>query len=177
MSTKKWSVDPTHSEIQFKVKHLMITTVTGYFKEFSATAESQGNDLENAKIAFEAKTASVDTNNQDRDNHLRSGDFFDAANFPVLKFESESMTKKDDSTFELKGNMTIKDVTKPLTLVAEFGGVMTDPWGNEKAGFSLSGKINRKDWGLNWNAALESGGFLVSDDVRIFCEIQLAEQA
>ena len=177
MSTKKWSVDPTHSEIQFKVKHLMITTVTGYFKEFSASAESQDNDFENAKISFEAKTASVDTNNEDRDNHLKSGDFFDAENFPVLKFESTSMEKVDDGNYKLNGQMTIKDSTKPLTLDVEFGGIMKDPWGNEKAGFSLSGKINRKDWGLNWNATLETGGLLVSDDVRIFCEIQLAEQA
>ncbi len=177
MSIKKWSVDPTHSEIQFKVKHLMITTVTGYFKEFSASAESQDNDFENAKISFEAKTASVDTNNEDRDNHLKSGDFFDAENFPVLKFESTSMEKVDDGNYKLNGQMTIKDSTKPLTLDVEFGGIMKDPWGNEKAGFSLSGKINRKDWGLNWNATLETGGLLVSDDVRIFCEIQLAEQA
>lgn len=177
MAEKKWVADPTHSEIQFKVKHLMITTVTGYFKQFSASASSQDNDFTNAKITFEAKTASIDTNNQDRDNHLRSGDFFDAEKFPVLKFESTSMEKTGEGNFKLNGQMTIKDVTKPVSLDVEFGGVMKDPWGNEKAGFSLSGKINRKDWGLNWNATLESGGILVSDDVRIFCEIQLTEQS
>jgi polyisoprenoid-binding protein YceI len=177
MIMTKWVLDPTHSEIQFKVKHLMITTVTGYFREFSALAESDGDDFSNAKISFEAKTASIDTNNADRDNHLKSADFFEAEKYPVLKFRSTSMQKAGDGSFKLGGDMTIKDVTKPVTLDVEFGGIMKDPWGNQKAGFSLSGKINRKDWGLNWNAALEAGGVLVSDEVRIFCEIQLVRQA
>lgn len=177
MSITKWVLDPNHSEIQFKVKHLMITTVTGYFREFSASAESVDDDFSNATIAFEAKTASVDTNNADRDTHLKSGDFFESEKYPVLKFQSTGMKKSGDGDFKLTGDMTIKDVTKPVTLDVEFGGIMKDPWGNEKAGFSLSGKINRKDWGLNWNAALETGGVLVSDEVRIFCEVQLAKQA
>ncbi len=177
MSITKWAADPTHSEIQFKVKHLMITTVTGYFREFSASAETEGQDFSTAKIEFEAKTASVDTNQADRDNHLRSGDFFESDKFPVLKFKSSKMEKVDDENYKLVGDLTIKDVTKPVTLNVEFGGVMKDPWGNNKAGFSLSGKINRKDWNLNWNAALETGGVLVSDEVRIFCEIQLGVQA
>ena len=155
----------------------MITTVTGYFREFSASAESNGDDFSNAKINFEAKTASIDTNNADRDNHLKSADFFDAEKFPALKFQSTEMKKAGDGNFKLSGAMTIKDVTNPVVLDVEFGGIMKDPWGNQKAGFSLSGKINRKDWGLNWNAALETGGVLVSDEVRIFCEIQLAKQA
>ncbi len=177
MNTTKWILDPTHSEIQFKVKHLMITTVTGYFREFSASVESAGDDFSNAKINFEAKTASIDTNNADRDNHLKSADFFDAEKFPALQFQSTEMKKAVDGNFRLTGDITIKDVTKPVILDVEFGGIMKDPWGNQKAGFSLSGKINRKDWGLNWNAALETGGVLVSDEVRIFCEIQLAKQA
>lgn len=177
MNTTKWVLDPTHSEIQFKVKHLMITTVTGYFREFSATVETAESDFSNAKISFEAKTASVDTNTPDRDNHLRSADFFDSENYPVLKFESREMKKLDDSSFKLTGDMTIKGITNPVTLDVEFGGIMKDPWGNEKAGFSLSGKINRKEWELNWNAALETGGVLVSDEVRIFCEIQVAKQS
>lgn len=155
----------------------MITTVTGYFREFSASAETEGQDFSTAKIEFEAKTASVDTNQADRDNHLRSGDFFESDKFPVLKFKSSKMEKVDDENFKLVGDLTIKDVTKPVTLNVEFGGVMKDPWGNNKAGFSLSGKIYRKDWNLNWNAALETGGVLVSDEVRIFCEIQLGVQA
>jgi polyisoprenoid-binding protein YceI len=177
MSITKWAADPTHSEIQFKVKHLMITTVTGYFREFSVNVETKGDDFSTAKIDFEAITASVDTNQTDRDNHLRSGDFFESEKFPVLKFQSEDFTKVDDATFKLPGNLTIKDVTKPITLDVEFGGTMKDPWGNQKAGFSLNGKINRKDWNLNWNAALETGGVLVSDEVRIFCEVQLGVQS
>lgn len=177
MNTTKWVLDPTHSEIQFKVKHLMITTVTGYFRNFSAAAETSDTDFSNAKISFEAKTASVDTNTIDRDNHLRSADFFDSENYPVLRFESREMKKADDTSFKLTGDMTIKGVTNVVTLDVEFGGIMKDPWGNEKAGFSLSGKINRKDWGLNWNAALETGGVLVSDEVRIYCEIQMAKKA
>ncbi len=173
MTVQKWAIDPTHSEIQFKVKHLMITTITGYFKEFSANAVSNGGDFSNATVSFEAKTASVDTNNQQRDEHLKSADFFDAEKFPVLRFVSTLMEKKDENSYKLKGNLTIKDVTKPVVLDAEFAGLMKDPWGNQKAGFSLSGKINRKDWGLNWNAALETGGVLVSDEVRLYCEIQL----
>ncbi len=175
MTKTKWNLDPTHSEIQFKVKHLMITTVTGYFKEFSAVAETDGDDFSGANISFEAKTASIDTNNSDRDAHLKSGDFFDSENHPELTFRSTDLKKVDEENYELHGEMTIKGVTKPLTLKAEFGGIQKDPWGNQKAGFSLSGKINRKDWGLTWNATLESGGVLVSDEVRIFCEIQLAK--
>lgn len=177
MSKTKWASDPTHSEIQFKVKHLMITTVTGYFREFSVSAETEGQDFSTAKVNFEAKTGSVDTNNGDRDNHLRSGDFFESDKFPVMKFNSTKMEKVDDDTFKLHGDLTIKDVSKPVTLNVEYGGVMKDPWGNLKAGFSLNGKINRKDWNLNWNAALETGGVLVSDEVRIFCEVQLGVQA
>jgi polyisoprenoid-binding protein YceI len=176
MSKTKWVADPTHSEIQFKVKHLMITTVTGYFREFSASAETEGNDFSNASIEFEAKTGSIDTNMADRDKHLRSGDFFDSEKYPVMKFRSTGMEKQGDDEYLLKGDLTIREATRPVTLKVEFGGVMKDPWGQEKAGFSLSGKIDRKDWDLNWNATLEAGGVLVSDEVRLFCEVQLVKQ-
>jgi polyisoprenoid-binding protein YceI len=176
MSITKWASDPTHSEIQFKVKHLMITTVTGYFREFSVNVKTESDDFTTAKIEFEAMTASVDTNQTDRDNHLRSGDFFESDKFPVLQFQSEKMKKIDDTNYKLTGNLTVKDITKPVTLDVEYGGTMKDPWGNQKAGFSLNGKINRKDWNLNWNTALETGGVLVSDEVRIFCEVQLGVQ-
>jgi polyisoprenoid-binding protein YceI len=176
MNTTKWVLDPNHSEIQFKVKYLRITTVTGYFREFNATAESDDANFSNTKVSFEAKTASVDTNNADRDNHLRKADFFESDKYPVLKFESKEMKSAGDEKFKLSGDLTIKDVSNPITLDVEFGGINKDPWGNEKAGFSLSGKINRKDWGLNWNTALETGGVLVSDEVRIFCEIQFVKQ-
>jgi polyisoprenoid-binding protein YceI len=177
METTKWTIDPSHSEIQFKVKHMMITTVTGSFKEFSSEAETQGDDFSTAKIKFQAATASVFTNSDQRDQHLRSADFFDVEKYPELKFESTSLEKVDDESFTLNGNLTIRDITKPVKLDVEVGGIGKDPWGNLKAGFSLTGRINRKEWGLNWNAALEAGGVLVSDDVRIFCEVQYAKQA
>lgn len=177
MATAKWTLDPTHSEIQFKVKHLMITTVTGNFRDFSAVVETDTEDFMNAKISFEAQTASIDTNQTDRDNHLRSADFFDSDNFPVLKFESQKMEKISDNDFELTGALTIKDVSKPVKLSVEFMGITKDPWGNTKAGFSLSGKISRKEWNLNWNAALETGGVLVSDEVRLLCEVQLSKSS
>ncbi|MDF1559183.1 MAG: YceI family protein [Bacteroidales bacterium] len=177
METTKWTIDPSHSEIQFKVKHMMITTVTGSFKEFSSEVETQSDDFSTAKIKFQAATASVFTNSDQRDEHLRSADFFDVEKYPELKFESTSLEKVDDESFTLNGNLTIRDITKPVKLDVEVGGIGKDPWGNLKAGFSLTGKINRKEWGLNWNAALEAGGVLVSDDVRIFCEVQYAKQA
>jgi len=176
MATTQWALDPTHSELQFKVKHLMITTVTGSLKIFSASVTSEGDDFENGQISFEAETGSIDTGNKDRDNHLTSGDFFDAAQFPAITFTSTSFTKDGDD-YELKGDLTIKGVTKPVKLNAEFGGIATDPWGNTKAGFTLSGKINRTDFGLSWNAALETGGVMVSEEVKIAAELQFVKQA
>lgn len=178
MTTTKWLLDPAHSEIQFKVKHLMITTVTGNFKEFNAEVETQGEDFSTGKISFQTSTKSINTNDKQRDTHLKSADFFDVEKFPIIHFQSSKFEKGDnDNNFQLSGNLTIKEITKPIKLNVEFGGVAKDPWGNVKAGFSLDGKINRKDWNLNWNAALEGGGLLVSDDVRISCEVQIVKQA
>ena len=177
MATTKWALDPTHSEIHFKVKHLMITTVTGSFKSFTAAAETETENFSNASISFSADTASVDTGNEQRDGHLKGADFFEADKYPALSFSSTSYAKQNGDEFTLTGNLTIKDVTKPVTLAVEFGGVAKDPWGNTKAGFTLSGKINRKDFGLNWNAVTEAGGLLVSEDVKISAEIQLVKQA
>ncbi|WP_316790711.1 YceI family protein [Pedobacter frigoris] len=176
MATTKWALDPTHSELQFKVKHLMITTVTGSLTAFNASLESEADDFENAKVSFEAETESIDTGNKDRDNHLKSGDFFDAEKYPAIKFTSTSLTQDGDD-YILKGDLTIKDVTKPVKLNVEFGGIATDPWGNTKAGFTLAGKINRTDFGLTWNAALETGGVMVSEEVKIVGELQFVKQA
>lgn len=171
-----WTIDPSHSEIIFKVKHLMITNVKGEFKSFNGKIVTTGNDFSKAKINLTLDAASIFTNSTDRDAHLRSADFFDTEVFPELVFEGTAFTRLDDDNFSLKGNLTMKGVTKEVTLDVEFGGLMKDPWGNEKAGFSVSGKLNRKDWGLNWNAALESGGVLVSEDVRINAEVQFVKQ-
>lgn len=177
MATTKWALDPTHSEIGFKVKHLMFTNVSGNFKTFTATAETDGDDFSNAKIEFSADTDSITTNNEQRDQHLKSADFFDAASFPKLSFSATKLAGKGDGEYELTGNLTLHGVTNPVKLNLEFGGIVKDPWGNIKAGFSLNGKLNRKDFGLNWNAALETGGVMVSEEVKIHAEIQLVKQA
>lgn len=176
MATTQWALDPNHSELQFKVKHLMITTVTGSLKVFNAAITSEGDDFDNATISFDAETSSIDTGNNDRDNHLKSGDFFDAEQFPAISFKSSSFVKDGDD-YILNGDLTIKGVSNPVTLTAEFGGIATDPWGNTKAGFTLSGKIKRSDFGLSWNAALETGGVMVSEEVKIAGELQFVKQA
>lgn len=176
MATTKWVLDPTHSELQFKVKHLMITTVTGNIKSFSAELDSEGDDFTNAVISFSGNINSIDTGNGDRDGHLKSGDFFDAEQYPAITFQSTDV-EKDGGDYIVKGNLTIKDVTKAVKLNAEFGGIATDPWGNTKAGFTLSGKINRTEFGLTWNAALETGGVMVSEEVKILGELQFVKQA
>ena len=167
-----WKIDPLHSGVQFKVKHLMISTVTGDFKAYDATAETSSDDsFENAQISFSAQIGSISTGNEQRDGHLKSGEFFDAEAFPTLSFVSTSYSNNT-----LKGNLTIKDVTKEVELDAEFGGLMTDFYGQTKAGFEISGKINRKDFGLTWSAVTEAGGVVVSDDVKLVLNVQLTKQ-
>ena len=172
----KWAIDTAHSEILFKVKHMMITNVKGEFRKFSAEVESDGDDFSDASVRLTIDAASIFTNNDDRDAHLRSADFFDAANYPAITFESTSLTPVDDETYEMTGLLSMKGISKEVTLNVEFGGINKDPWGNQKAGFSLTGSFNRKDWGLTWNAALETGGVLVSDEVRMSAEVQFVKQ-
>ena len=171
----KWILDPSHSELNFKVKHLMISNVKGEFKNF--LAEIDNEDFKNGLVKVDIETSSIFTNSTDRDNHLKSADFFDVENHPAMTFESTSFKKVDDNDYKLKGLLTVKGISKEVVLDVEFGGTNKDPWGNEKAGFSYAGKINRKDWGLNWNAALETGGVLVSDEVHIGGEVQFVKQA
>lgn len=175
MATTKWVLDPTHSELGFKVKHLMITNVSGSFGTFNVDVETEGEDFMTAKISFSADTASVTTGNEQRDGHLLGADFFDVANHPKMTFESTKVTCKEGLHFTLEGNLTMRGVTKPVHMAVEHGGIAKDPWGNTKAGFTLTGKINRKDFGLEWNAPTEAGGLLVSEDVRIHAEIQLVK--
>lgn len=171
----KWAIDPAHSEIGFKVKHLMITNVKGVFKEYNGTVYADGSDFTNADIEVHTNASSIDTSDEKRDGHLRTGEFFDVEKHKEIVFKSTSVQKGGEG-YVVKGNLTINGITKPVTLDAEYGGSMKDPWGNQKHGFAVTGKINRKDWGLQWNAALEGGGFLVSDEVRVNCEIQLIKQ-
>ena len=170
-----WNIDPTHSEIQFKVKHLVISTVTGNFKSFNGSLESEGDSFENASVSFEADIDSITTNNEDRDTHLKSDDFFNAEEFPKMTFESTSFTSTGDNSFELTGNLTIRDITKEVSLNVEHGGTVDDPYGQTKAGFEITGSINRKDFGLKWNAVTEAGSVVVGDEVKLQLNVQVVE--
>lgn len=176
MEKSTWTIDPTHSEIGFKVKHMMFTNVSGKFNQFEATIENQDEAFETSKINFSTDVNSVDTSNTDRDNHLKSADFFDADNFPKLTFTSTEIQKNTDGKYKISGDLTIKDVTKNISFETEYSGFMKDPWGNTKIGLSLNGKINRKDFGLTWNAALETGGVLVGEDIKLIAEVQFVKQ-
>lgn len=176
-TTTKWAIDNAHSEITFKVKHLVVTTLTGKFDEFTGSLETTNEDFVGANINFSASTASINTGNADRDGHLKSDDFFNAETYPNLTFMSTAFTKISDSNYLLKGDFTIRDVTKPIELLVEYGGTATDPWGNVKVGFEINGKISRSEFGLKWSALTEAGGAVVSDEVKLHLNIQLVKQA
>ncbi|MDN3018721.1 YceI family protein [Paenibacillus sp. BSR1-1] len=175
MTKSKWALDAAHSSVDFSVRHMMIANVKGSFNSFNATIEADPSDLTTASIEFAIETASVDTRNQDRDGHLVSADFFDAANHPNMTFKATSIEKTDDGEYNVTGDLTLRGVTKQETFAVTFEGTGKDPWGNEKAGFSATGSINRSDYGLVWNAALETGGVLVGDKVKINLQIQAAK--
>lgn len=166
----KWAIDPAHSEISFKVKHLVISTVTGFFKEFEGSAETEGEDFEESTISFTADVASIDTKQKDRDNHLKSAEFFDAENHPKIKFTGKLNGGK------LVGQLTMRGTEKNVTFDVEHGGTVEDPNGNLKAGFEIEGSVNRKEFGLTWNAVTEAGSVVVSDKVRIIANIQVVKQ-
>lgn len=174
MSTFK--IDAAHSEIIFKVKHLMITNVTGSFTKFDATMESATADFSDARISFEADVNSISTNNEQRDGHLKSDDFFSAEKFPALSFKSTSFSHQGGSDYSLVGDLTIRDITKSVEFAVEYGGTATDPYGQVKSGFEISGKINRKDFGLTWGAVTEAGGVVVSDEVKLLLNVQMIKQ-
>lgn len=176
MATAKWNLEPAHSELQFKVRHMMITNVTGHFTKFDATVETQGDDFTTAKVNFTADVNSISTNNEQRDGHLKSDDFFSADKFPEIKFTGNKLEKISDEEYKLHGDLTIRDVTKPIVLNVEYGGTVKDPWGMTRAGFTVEGKINRKDYGLTWNAVTEGGGVMVSEDVRLHANAEFVKQ-
>lgn len=173
----KWAIDPTHSEVSFKVKHLVISTVTGYFREFEGGIEQTGEGFEGAEAYFSAKIASIDTNQEQRDTHLKSDDFFNAEVYPELTFRSTSFTKVSDKKYKAIGDLTIRDVTKSVELDVDFLGEASDPYGQHKAGFEINGTISRKDFNLKWNAVTEAGSVVVSDDVRLHLNVQVVKQA
>ncbi len=177
MANTKWSVDPTHSEVVFKIKHLMISTVTGRFNEFSATAETASPDSfdNTSNIEFSANIASIDTKNEQRDTHLKSDDFFNAEKYPQLTFRGKTL-HLNGSEGTLEGDLTIRETTRPIALDVEFGGIVTDPYGQTKAGFTLTGKLKRKEFGLNWNAITEAGNVVVSDEIKLQVEVQFVKQ-
>ncbi|MBN8584847.1 MAG: YceI family protein [Ignavibacteria bacterium] len=171
---KKWKIDPAHSEIKFKVKHLVVSTVTGQFNKFDAEIETENDSFENAKITFSADIDSIDTKNEQRDTHLKSADFFDAEKFPELTFKSKKFTKISDGKFELTGDITIKGITKEVVLNTEYNGIARGFDNLQVAGFEITGKLNRFDFGLQWNVMTEAGGIVVGQDVKleIFAEMK-----
>ncbi len=172
-----WKIDPAHSEVQFKVRHLMVTNVTGYFKKFDLVFETETDDFNTTEnIEFTAEINSIETNSEQRDTHLKSADFFDAENNPQLKFVSKEYKSSGDEA-TLTGELTIRGTTKPIKLSVEFGGIVVDPYGQTKAGFTVTGKISRKEFGLTWGAVTEAGQVVVGDDIKILCEVQLIKQA
>jgi len=172
MNNTNWTIDNSHSEIAFKVKHMMISTVTGHFEDFQASAKTDGENFNNASIEFTAKTGSINTKNKDRDAHLKSDDFFNSEKFPEMKFASKSFTGE-----QLIGDLTIRDVTKEIILDAELNGIAVDPYGQTKAGFEIKGEINRKDFNLTWSAVTEAGSIVVSDKVKLVIDVQFIKQA
>lgn len=168
--TTKWILDKSHSEITFKVRHMMISNVKGEFTSFEIDLESEDTSFQKVEVNAKIDVDSISTNNSDRDAHLKSGDFFDVENYPQIAFSSTSLNDT------ITGDFTMHGVTKPIELSVEFGGTNVDPWGNTKAGFSFEGKLKRSDFGLNWNAALETGGVMVSDDIKIYGELQFIKE-
>ncbi|MBS1622225.1 MAG: polyisoprenoid-binding protein [Bacteroidetes bacterium] len=177
MTTTKWTIDPAHSEIQFKVRHLMVSWVKGSFKQFKAEVETNGDDISTAKVRFSAEINSITTNNEQRDAHLRTSDFFDAENHPQLSFESSRLEKTDDENYKVYGTLTMRGVSKAIVLNAEFGGFAKDGWGNTRLGISVSGKINRKDFGVNFSMVSETGGILLGEEVTLIADAQFIKQA
>lgn len=169
-----WAIDPMHSEIQFKVKHLVISTVTGSFGTFTGTVETDGDTFNGARVAFAADVNSISTGNADRDAHLKSDDFFNAESFPQVTFNGT--LKGSDGNYTLEGDLTMRDHTEHVALDVEYGGTATDPYGNVKSGFEISGSVNRKNYGLKWSATTEAGGVVVSDEVKLHLNVQLARQ-
>jgi polyisoprenoid-binding protein YceI len=177
MATTKWILDPAHSEIQFKIRHLMITHVTGSFGKFNAEVETTDENFETAKVKFTAEVDSITTNNEQRDGHLKSADFFEISKYPTLTFVSTKFEKVSGEEYILNGDLTFHGVTKNIQVKVEHGGIIKDPWGNTRTGFTLEGKLNRKDFGLQWNAATETGGVVLGDDVKLHASVEFIKEA
>ena len=176
MATKNWTLDPTHSEIQFKVKHLVISTVSASFGDFSGDASTPNDTFQNGQINIRINAASINTNNEQRDGHLRSAEFFDAESNPEITIKTTSIEQVDDDEYLIMAEFSMKGVTKVIEFKGEYGGQATDGYGNQKVGLEVKGKIDRKDFGLNWNAVIEGGGLTVSNDVKLVANLQFIQQ-
>ena len=176
MSTTKWALDPTHSELGFKIKHLMISNVSGSFKNFQIDVVTTDADFGVAEVKLTADMNSINTNNEQRDQHLRNADFFETEKYPDLKFHSSKIEKLKDGVYLLSGDLTLKGVTRQEKLNLEFNGTTKDPWGNERAGFLVTGKINRNDYGIHFNSVMETGGLMLGEEVKIHAEIELVKE-
>lgn len=173
--TAKWSFDKSHSRVQFSVAHMVISNTIGQFKDYSGTVNAGKSDFSDAKVDFTISVASIDTDDEGRDQHLRGEDFFNTEKYPNISFKSKSMTKIDDKRYKLKGDLTMMGVTKPVELIAKYGGTVNDPWGNTKAGFQVVGKIDRTDFGLKYNSKMDTGGLMIGEEVTIACDIELVK--
>ncbi len=171
-----WQIDSAHSEIDFTVRHMMISNVRGQFEKFTGTVDFNEDDPTKSTVDVQIEAASINTKEPPRDNHLRSADFFDAEHYPYLSFKSKRVIKTGDNTGRIVGDLTIRDITREVTLDVEYSGQAQSPWGTTSAGFSATTTINRKDWDLNWNKALETGGVLVGDQIKIAIEIEVVKQ-
>lgn len=176
MATTKWVLDQTHSELQFKVKHMMVSTVTGSFSKFNGTVETSGNDITTAKVHFTADVSSISTNNEQRDQHLRSGDFFDTDNHPQITFDSTRVEKNGEDSYKVFGTLSMRGVSKEVSFLVDHGGIMQDPWGNTRTGFSVSGKVNRRDFGVSFSLISDTGNILLSDEVVFLANVQFVVQ-
>ena len=177
MTNTKWALDPAHSEIQFKVRHLMVSNVTGHFKTFNAAVETQGDDITTAHVHFTADVNSISTNNEQRDAHLKSDDFLDMANHPELSFDGTGLQHVSDEHYKMNGVLTLRGVSKEVNLNVEFGGIMQDPWGNTRTGLTVTAKINRKDFGVHFSMISETGGLLLGDEVSIVANMEFVKEA
>jgi len=170
-----WAIDPVHSEVLFKIKHLVISSVTGSFRKFEGNVISEGADFSNAKFSLKIDVKSIDTNQSQRDEHLQSGDFFEADTYPEITFESTSFLKVDTNNYKMIGNLTLKGATKPIELNVEYGGFENDGHGNVKHGFEITGTVNRKEFGMSWNKITDKGGLGLGEDVKLIANIQISK--
>jgi polyisoprenoid-binding protein YceI len=176
MTTTKWELDPVHSEIQFKIKHLMISSVTGQFNSFKGNVETENDDFSSARVHFTADIDSISTNNEQRDQHLQNSDFFDAEKYPQIVFDGSSMENTGKETFILHGILSMRGISLPVTLDVEYGGNTIDPWGNTRVGFAVNGKIKRSDFGLSFGLVSETGNIMLGDEVKLFANVQFVKQ-